>query len=548
MMAGKQRSTSPGAFHLPSAFSGFAMGAVLTMLATIMVVDANSPLNGSNAASADNPTYGESLPVDDGLADGPTADAGTQNRPGRGQGRGAGQAGGDESSGPAGDESSGPAGGQSSSGVDIGEGSGGAAGAGGSGACPIPDGLDTPGVTDSEVKFGATVAEHGIAEDFLGEVRLGMEAVAQKVNAQGGICGRKISISYEDDGWDAQTGKARIENLIEKGVFAFAVSPSSEGVNAASQADVFRDKGVPVVGSDGLIRTQYSDPMIWPVATSTTTTAHIMMEEAWRRGARNPAIVFENTYRFGVEGALAFNNAYRRLTEKETGTAKDIPGFYDPTKGGAGSCSKRFCGIPAGDQYSAQAGALSIECRGEPRCDFLVLLLEPRTAQTWMGDPNAGSASSYTYKISAAQPLFTDKFARNCGDACNEMRVWTGYNPPIGQLRNNPNVARYVEDLHGQKSTADASNQFTEGGYLGMQLVVAALEKVGGNLTRENFIQALDSMALDTGLSQPLKWSPGNHFANLSAQAFAIESKDGFKGFKPANDFVIDPWPRQDAG
>ena len=539
MAAKRQQQHASGAFHVPSALSGFSVGAVITLLATVMVVDGDSPLNARNTDSAAGAGYEEVYddPADiavgpEGATGGPT---GGRRRVTSGNG---GTSGGGEAD-------TGQGAGSSSGGVSFGgNGTGGGGNAGGSKGSCDKSGTNAPGVSDSSIKLGATVAEGGVAESFLGEVRQAMEAVRNRVNAAGGICGRKLEISYKNDDWDPGRGKAAIENLIvQEKVFALAVSPSSEGVNAASEAGTFEKYKVPVVGTDGLIRTQYSDPYIWPVATATTTTAHIIMKEAWDRGAREPAIVFENTYRFGVEGALAFNNAYKRLS------GKNIPGFYDPTSGGSGACAQRFCGIPASDQtagYTTEVNSLNASC-GQT-CDFMVLLLEPKTAQTWMGTPGAKRPTNLAKGMAAAQPLFTYAFGVQCGDTCDDLKVWTGYKPYIEQFRNDPAVAQYVKDLKAQKASADEFNQFTQGGYLGMQLLVEALERVGGRLSREALVETLDSMELDTGLSPPLKWSKGNHFANPAAQAFSFESKNGFKGFRFYKGFVTDPWLGQDAG
>jgi ABC-type branched-subunit amino acid transport system substrate-binding protein len=155
-------------------------------------------------------------------------------------------------------------------------------------------------------------------------------------------------------------------------------------------------------------------------------------------------------------------------------------------------------------------------------------------------NPGAGMAG--------AQPLFTFNFGKNCGDKCAGMRLWTGYNPPIEQYANQPAVSTYGSDLATQSGSADKFNQFTEGGYVGMQLVVEALKRTGSNLTRARLRDTLDSMTLETGLTRTLSWSPGRHYANASAQEFQVNSKNGFTGWQFAHDYIADPWLGQDAG
>ena len=427
-------------------------------------------------------------------------------------------------------------------------GSGSASGTQGTGATS-PEGChggatDT-GVTATSVKLGATVAETGIATSFLGQARQGMEAYKNRVNAQGGVCGRTLSIKYVDDGWQSSAGQRNLENLINQDkVFALAVSPSSEGVNAASRAGTFAKAGIPVVGTNGLAASQYKDPYIWPVAAATVTLLHVMLQDAWDAGARNPAIVFDKDYRFGVEGANAFEKAF------EAKSGKTIPG-HDQTACGSGS---RYCGITAEQSqgYVNEVAIVNNACKASgstPACDYLVLLTEPGSALSWMKTNGAPTAQQFKAGIGAAQPLFTYSFGDSCGTNCNGMKVWTGYNPPLEQYANTPGVKQYVSDLKAQNSSADAYNQFTEGSYLGMQLLVDAMSRVGADLTRDELKKKLDETTLDTGLSAAAAtWSSGQHWAIGGAQAFTMQAEHGFSGWASSTPFKADPWLGHDFG
>lgn len=533
-----------------SLLSGIAIGAVVTMLAAVAVVPHGGSNGGSpnlvsaglgvvgdaNLGAADGLGEGESLAIDQATGETVVVDAsGKVVRSASGAGGAT-------------------AGSKSGGAAQVGGGAGGGAkgaGAGGDLKCAAGanGGATDTGVTATEIKLGATVAEGGIAESFLGEVRQGMEAVRNKVNRAGGVCGRQLRVIYKDDEWDPQRGAGFIQNLVEgERVFALAVSPSSEGLNQASQQGYFAKQGVPVVGADGLNATQFKDPFIWPVAAATTTAIDVMMQDAFNRGAQYPAIVFGNTYRFGVEGAFAFNEAYKKLYKRG-----DVPGYKNPLSGGAGACEGRFCGVSSTDtntQYNTQVGALNNACNTAPKCDYLVLLMEPKGAQNWMAVPGAKQPIDFAYGIGGPQPLFTFDFGRTCGDKCAGMRLWTGYNPPIEQYRTSQAVSTYVSDLKAQSASADEFNQFTMGGYVGMQLLVAALKQTGPNLTRAGLATTLNSMApLDTGLtSTPLQWTSTARYANHSTQAFEIQSKNGFTGWRFVQGPVRDPWLGQHAG
>jgi ABC-type branched-subunit amino acid transport system substrate-binding protein len=394
------------------------------------------------------------------------------------------------------------------------------------------------GVTANSIALAATIVTDGPGASFLATEQLGLNAVVNKVNRSGGICGRFIKLTLNNDSWNAQTGEQYIQNFVEGDkVFALA-SSDSEGLRAADT--YIKQHGVPVVGTDGMLNQQYQNPWIWPVATSTVATMHVMAKNAYDRGARRFGIVFDDQYHFGVEGAYAFEQAVKRLTGQE------IPGYDRSLK----SCTKRFCGIaPSQSSYTTVAQSFNTACYSSSdqggACDFVGYLLEPDTALSFF---QAGARSTRpAIGEGAAQPLFTYDFANNCKAFCNGMWVWTGYNPPIGADAQLPGVAQFVSDAHRESSSVDVLNQFLEGGYDGMLLFVTALQKVGPNLTRANLKAALDSLTFDSGLSAPLSWRPGNHFANVGARAFAIRFGDRFDGFADAQTgFIKDPWIGQD--
>jgi len=391
------------------------------------------------------------------------------------------------------------------------------------------------GVTESQILLAATVVDDGPGASFLAPVRTAMLAKVNAVNRAGGICGRQLKLLLRNDSWDAQRGQDFIQRFVEQEqVFALAVVPSSEGLRAAD--DYIERERVPVVGTDGMLIHQYTNPWIWPVATSTISTMHIMAKEAFDRGAEHFGIVFDAKFHFGVEGAFAFNQAVKRLT------GSDIPGFDPSLK----SCQLRFCGIqPNASTYAGDAQRFDEACYSTaPSCNFIAYLLEPDTAVSFIRSEARTANTTHGYGL--AQPLFNRHFAEQCKRICDGMRVWTGYRPPLEGFAQNPAMQEYINEIRRESSTADVTNQFLQGGFVGMSLLVEALQQVGPELTRDRLAAQLDSMTFDSGLSSPLTWKPGAHFANLSAIAFEIKYSQGFNGWRQATDFLDDPWVGQD--
>jgi ABC-type branched-subunit amino acid transport system substrate-binding protein len=389
-------------------------------------------------------------------------------------------------------------------------------------------GKTAPGVSGNRIKLAATNVRSGTGASFLGTAYIGMQAVVNRVNAAGGICGRLLDLKLVDDGWSAPRGGLYIATFAKEDYFALPVVPSSEGLTQAIINHTIDDAAIPVVGSDGMLKEQYSSPWVWPVATSTVATMRIMTKYAFDNGARTFGIVYDNKYRFGVEGHDAFVEYVSELTGAKP--KADVPL------------------LPEQSKYSGEANSFNEQC-GPQGCDFVAMLLTPETANTYINSQpqlaDTGRRRGFgRIMTGGAQPLFNERFARDCKAACDGMLVWTGYNPPIGGLSSEKDVAAYVDDVRSVDPQVDVNNQFLQGSYIGMKVFVAALEKVGPDLTRANLKAALDSITFESGLSSPLSWK-SSRFANNAAQPFRVATAGGdFLGFaEVGTGFLQDPHP-----
>ena len=411
-------------------------------------------------------------------------------------------------------------------------------------SCPGKNGGKTDtGVDGGNIYLAATEVESGIGQSFLGPVRYGILAVVQKVNRQGGVCGRQLQLKLKDDGWNPQRGKQYLDNFIESNqYFALAVVPSSEGLHAASSGqdiDNAQDpssgsKGIPVIGTDGMLNSQYTDPWIWPVAASTATSMRIMAHNAVVKGKSlgrpvKMGIVYDVNYRFGPEGAGAFKAQALR-------DGAQVPD----------ACIIRLTAGASG--YGTQAKQFNDACgegAGSGRVDFVALLLEPQTAETWLSErPYLGKTSKGEgLGFGGPQPLFDKNFADTCGQTCANMEVWTSFYPPIYPYDQRAAVQTFKQDLCAvdNQCQVDALSAFTEGGYVGMELTVEALRQTSPYLTRERVRDTLDHMTLNVGLSAALTFKKGFHYANLTMIAFKNTYSGGTSSFVVNSDPQPDP-------
>jgi ABC-type branched-subunit amino acid transport system substrate-binding protein len=405
-------------------------------------------------------------------------------------------------------------------------------------------GATAPGVTGNEIHVAATIVTSGTGSGFLGEAQDGIQAAINETNNKGGICGRRVTFEPLNSGWSRESGAQSISAWANSGkVFALVGQPDSEGLDGASGPGGVIDRtGLPVVGSDGLLKSQYHSPWIWPVASSTVANMHIIAKWAYDHGARRFGIVYDYRYKFGPEGAAAFDNEVKRLG----GTIKGDAGQPQSCQG-----ATAYCGISSDQQsgFSTYVNAFNSGC--SPACDAVVMLLEPQPMEAWMRAEN-GNTSWYK-ALYGGEPLFDDNVANNC-PGCGQaaMKVWTGYRPAIQPFDSEPKVAQYRNSLLAVRPSDDPHNEFTEGGYLGAKMFLAACQKVGDlglPLTRPNLQDVLNGNTWDLGLSAPLSYGGGGlpHIANSSMAEFAENYSGSFNGWSYQNSgFVADPAKGQD--
>jgi ABC-type branched-subunit amino acid transport system substrate-binding protein len=436
--------------------------------------------------------------------------------------------------------------GSAGSGTGGGTAGGGGAASGGAISCAggHNGGASAPGVSATNIHIASTIVTTGVGAGFLGEAVNGMNAAIAEANSSGGVCGRSITLDTINTGWDATTGNQDISNYVASNqIFALVGEPDSEGLKGAIDSGTIDRAGIPVVGSDGMLADQYNrSPWVFPVAASTVSNMHIIAKYAVQKlGASSFGIVYDTAYKFGAEGAAAFDAEVHRLT------GRDIQGFSP----GGGSCSGAYCGVSSQNQsYSSDISAFNSACNP---CDVVVLLLEPGPAETWMKGEEPSGGSWYKH-LFGGEPLFDDQFASTCGSDCAGMVVWTGYHPAIQPFDGESAVVRYENSLRSVcPQGCDPQNEFTEGAYIGTRMFIEACRRVnqaGRPLTRDTLREALQGSPFDFGLSaNPLHYGGLPHLANISMAAFSDNAQGSFNGWNYLQTgFLADPAAGQDLG
>lgn len=78
--------------------------------------------------------------------------------------------------------------------------------------CPSAE--DSTGVTDTEIKIGSSFPQAGLYAAY-GDISKGFTAYVNKINDEGGVQGRKITLVTKDDGYEPTKTKANVEELVQ---------------------------------------------------------------------------------------------------------------------------------------------------------------------------------------------------------------------------------------------------------------------------------------------------------------------------------------------
>jgi branched-chain amino acid transport system substrate-binding protein len=390
------------------------------------------------------------------------------------------------------------------------------------------------GVTANEIKLGSTFAISGPVSNISGPIFKGVQAYFNKVNAQGGLFGRKIKLVYYDDGWDAQKGKSKIKTLVESDkVFVLTTVPSSNGLDAAKS--YLEARQIPVFGTSGLIETQFRSPMQWPIGTSSRSIARIGVHDIVNRlHVKNAAIIWLDLLA-GAEARDAFEKEAKKI---------GLPIVADRRV----SLSDNDYG-PVWADIKNQARRNGV-ADGIP--DFVSLAIDPTSAiKALQAAQNLGFKPKVGWGGGA--PLFLKLMLDNTGGyaAQNHLLASTSYTPPLPAFENLPAVQDYESTVHTYYPDADLLNPYLEGGFAGAALTVEILRRSGSCLTRARTIEVANSISnySAAGLTQPLTYGPfgqgGSHYGNLYIIGVEATPKSGTTGeWRAITDIGSNGWTK----
>jgi branched-chain amino acid transport system substrate-binding protein len=349
-------------------------------------------------------------------------------------------------------------------------------------SCTMAVAQDVPGVTKDTIKIGVIGPMTGPAAIF-GKSVFGVEALYKKVNDEGGINGRKIEIFREDDGCDPARGLAAVKKLISQdNVFAIngiacsgvamavkqdivktdvplmIMSAATDALSAPTVANVFQ--AVPTTNVVGKTMIDFAMSK-----AGTDKIAFVSHSDDWGKSNREPAIA-ELKDKYGKAPVLNMT--------MERGSNDATPQILQIRNSGA---------------------------------QFVVLMMYPAEVAIFVRD-----AAKYGLNIPILCPMSISlEDTRDRAGGPSAVKNLYVFYPYVGAF-DSPEMKTWT-DLIKKYYPNERIENFSFLGMGSTATVIEALKKVGPDLTRAKFMDALNQTTnFDTGvLSAPITLTPQDH-------------------------------------
>jgi branched-chain amino acid transport system substrate-binding protein len=316
------------------------------------------------------------------------------------------------------------------------------------------------GVFADKVVFGQATALEGPASALGQGMKLGLEAAFAEINKAGGVKGRKLELKSVDDGYEPGKSIEVVKKLLEEDK-VFAVAGAVGTPTAAATQPIATAAGAPFIGAftgAEFLREPYK-PLVMNIRASYFQETEAMVEHLTKDiGASKIAIMYQDDA-FGQAGLAGVKKALDKRQMQLVGE---------------GTFERNTIAVKAAllAIKKAQPDAVIMISPYKPAAEFIKLAKQIKLDATFVNISFVGS----------------NALAKELGPA--------GAGVVITQVVPFPNdaaipvVARYQAAL--KASAPDVQPGFVSlEGYLVGRAIIAALEKVSGDLTRQAVVEAV---------------------------------------------------------
>ncbi|AYF26854.1 MULTISPECIES: ABC transporter substrate-binding protein [Micromonospora] len=333
-----------------------------------------------------------------------------------------------------------------------------------------------PGVTDKEIRVGATMPLSGSGAAGGIGTKEGQEAYYAKLNAEGGVQGRKIKPIILDDAYDPSTAQKQMRQLVEKEEI-LVVSGGEGTPNFLGAVPYLERKKVPAIApyapSDELGGDK--NPHIFMATVDYIQEFEILTNYVLQQGTpKKMALV-------GVSGNVG-DNAKAGMDKALKGKGVEL--LYVPE-------------TPGTTDFTPIATQLK-----QSNAEYVFLIL---TNADTGGLLQAMSRIGYSPKTAAWAGMSDDSYIKEFGALSQNMLVAL---ETASLTSDNAQVKKFVADFTMQ--AGKAPSKFNELGWVQAQLTAEALKRAE-SLSRGCVIKALESFdKFETGILPPVSWGEGD--------------------------------------
>ena len=330
-------------------------------------------------------------------------------------------------------------------------------------ALTVGAGAQERGVTPEEVVIGTSQPLSGPAA-YWGAVGRAMEAYARFLNDQGGIHGRRLRVVVRDDGYLPPRALANVRELVER-VGVFAVVSLIGSANAFAVRDyLIRNEVIWVTpAADASIWYGFRDKKyLFVTYPSYVEEAKILVDYAARQlGAKTVAVFYQNDL-YGQKGLLG-------------------------AKQGAVRSRVRLVAQVPYEVIQADVSSEAVKLR-ESRADAVLLYATPRHAALIVREM---ARIGYTPRLLASFTLADPIMFALAGEAWNGV-VSTAFFPLPGTGDARVDQALAILTRIDPALRANPYNALA--GWAFMEPFVEGLRRAGRDLTKERFVQAMETI------------------------------------------------------
>jgi branched-chain amino acid transport system substrate-binding protein len=316
------------------------------------------------------------------------------------------------------------------------------------------------GITDTTIRLGMSSPLSGPTGAYGRQMKEGIEACFARVNAGGGVHGKRLELVALDDGYETEPAVANAKRLVQQEK-VFALMGFYGSSPTAAVLPVLDASGVPLIGTISgaeALRKPVNRHMFHLRASYGDETAAIV-KNLTTVGLTRVAVLYQDDG-FGQAGLKGVNDALAAHKLAPVASASVPRNSVDV------------------------AGAVATIAKSNPQAVVLVTLYRP-TAEFIKQMRKAGSNPFFV----ALSPVGTDQLIAELGSE-NTRGIQVSQVIPYPWGDKLEVVREYKRTLAAHAKAATVSYYGLEG-YLNARLVVAALERAGPNPTREKLMAAL---------------------------------------------------------